>query len=508
MIIKRIISVLFIVLTILCCNSLFLDRLYSEENIITLPVFPEDLTNVDAESDLNAEQNNNSKNINLDAQGLYGLQYNQMFAGFSLSQEKDAFVYLVSSKFNRSGDFGYNDKLYVNSGFYENTVGLTVNYNWTDAKIIIDGEVDNESRGMFNNEKYSREEKGNNKISSKTIFKISPSTELFFSAGGAWYKHSLVAIAPADFTKSRVLQGNFKSGIEYVWSASNRMRLNADYLYYDYEPSSDQNNDWHAKGEIIDDFNMSRNVGISLGVGYVNNKDEKNMEFPVPISASLSLKEYKYFSAVIMYKYDLIPFQPEEFYLKQKYINPNYDLPPGTVHDGEIKTDFKVNSIVNIKANFKVEKNNNYYNYLTAPTGNVLMAETIDAVLYNPGVEANFSFYNKIWDIAITYNYYYFDSQKNITYMPDHEASGAIQYNGKNWKFDWTNTFRGKVYVDPDSDETLPSAIIGSLGIQRKMLEGSYFYCKIENLYNNKYTLRNGYPEPGISFLIGLRILI
>ena len=460
----------------------------------------------DTDSEINTGQNNKSKNINLDAQGLYGLQYNQMFAGFSLSQEKDAFVYLVSSKFNRSGDFGYNDKLFVNSGFYENTVGLTVNYNWTDAKLIIDGEVDNESRGMFNNEKYSREEKGNNKISSKTIFKISPSTEFFFSAGGAWYKHSLVAIEPVDFTKSRVLQGNFKSGVEYVWSASNRMRLNADYLYYDYNPSG-QNNDWHAKGEIIDDFNMSRNVGISLGVGIVNNKDKDNMKFPVPISASLSFKEYKYFSAVVMYKYDLIPFQPEEFYLKQKYINPNYDLPPGTVHDGETKIDFKVNSILNVRANFKVEKNNNYYNYFTTE-GNVLSAMTLEAISYNPGIEANFSFYNKIWEMAFAYNYYYFDAAKNITYVPDHEASNTIQYNGKNWKFEWSNTLRGKVYVDPDSGETLPAAFIGSLGIQRKMLEGSYFYCKVENLYNNKYTLRNGYPEPGISFLIGLRILI
>lgn len=487
-------------------NLIFPCISYSEEYFLKLPVFSEDITNGDNDSDNYAGESSKLKNINLDIQGLYGIQYNQMFAGFSLSQEKDAFVYLVSSKFNRSGDFGYNDEIFDNSGFNENTVGLTVNYNWTDVKWIFEAEADNESRGMFNNDVYSREEKGNNKISSKTIFKLSPSTELFFSAGGAWYKHSLIAVDAADFTKSRVLQGNAEIGGEYVWSASNRMRLNADLLYYDYVPE-EFDNDRHFKGEIIDDFSFSRNVGISFGFGYVNNKDEKDVKFPIPINASLSLKGYKYFSAVVMYKYDLVPFQPEDFYLKQKYINPNYNLPPGLVHAGEIRTDLKVNNILNIKGNFKIEKNNNYYNYFPA-LGNVLRAETLEIVSYNPGIEAIFTFYNKIWGMALTYNYIYFDAPKKITYIPEHEASSAIRYNGKNWKFEWNNKLRGKVYTDPDTDKTLPESLIGSLGIQRRMLEGSYLYCKVENLYNNRYTLRSGYPEPGLSVLIGLRILI
>jgi hypothetical protein len=499
-------SILIALTIFLFGNSISLTKVYSEESSITLPVFSEDISNGDIDSNTNVEQGNKSKNINLDVQGLYGIQFNQMFAGFSLSQERDAFVYLVSSKFNRSGDFGYNGQVFVNSGYYENTVGLTVNYNWTDAKLIIEGEADNESRGMFNNDVYSREEKGNNKISSKTIFKLSPSTEVFFSVGGAWYKHSLFAIDPVDFAKSRVLQGNFKFGGEYVWSATNRMRLNADLLYYDYAPEEVEN-DRHLKCEIIDDFNISRNIGISIGFGYVNNKDEDNLKFPVPLTASMSLKEYKYFTAVIMYKYDIVPFHAEEFYLKQKYINPNYNLPPGVVHTGEIKTETKVNSVFNLKGNLKIEKNNNYYNYYTT-RGNVLSAETLEAVSCNPGIEASFTFYNKIWEMALNYNYYYFNAQKNITYVPEHEALCAIRYNGKNWKFEWNNELRGRVYTNPDTDKTLPEAFIGSLGLQRRMLEGSYIYGKVENLYNNRYTLRSGYPEPGVSFLMGLRILI
>ena len=40
------------------------------------------------------------------------------------------------------------------------------------------------------------------------------------------------------------------------------------------------------------------------------------------------------------------------------------------------------------------------------------------------------------------------------------------------------------------------------------MLEGFYAYFRIENLYNTRYTLREAYPEPGVTFLGGLRILI
>ena len=498
--------IIFHLLFIIVAILLFINGLYPENNTIQPTVFPESSSSEFSDYNAKPDQNNKSKNINLDMQALYGIQYKQLFSGFSLSQERNTFVYLLTSKFNRSGDFGYNDETYVNSGYYENNLGLTVNWNWTDTKLIIEGEADNESRGMFNNDVYSREEKSNNKISAKTIYKLSPSAEVFFSMGGAWYNHSLIAIDPSDLVRSRLIQGNFKAGGEYVWSASNRMRLNTDFLYYDYIPKEVES-DRHFKAEIIDDFNVSRNIGVSIGVGYINNKDDKSIKIPVPYSISLSLKEYKYLACIFLYKFDIVPFRAEEFYLKQKYINPTYNLPPGSVHTGEIKTESRLNSILELKGNFKIEKNNNFYNYVPV-NGNVLSADTLEVVSYNPGVEANISVLKKIWEIALTYNYFYFDAEKNITYIPDHEAAGIIRFNSKNWKIEWTNKLRGKVRSNPDTNEKIPEAFIGSLGIQRKMLEGSYFYGKFENLYNSRYTIRKSYPEPGISFLMGLRILI
>ncbi|HXK66395.1 MAG TPA: hypothetical protein PK348_09020 [Spirochaetota bacterium] len=50
--------------------------------------------------------------------------------------------------------------------------------------------------------------------------------------------------------------------------------------------------------------------------------------------------------------------------------------------------------------------------------------------------------------------------------------------------------------------------MVGYLDLQRKMLEGFFAYFRVENLYNNRYYLRENYPESGIKGLFGIRILL
>lgn len=488
---------------VITSGYIYFSSLYAQEISEPVPTISEDI--IDDQDESNNDEYN-AKNINLDVQALYGPQFNQMLSTLNLSQESERFVYLISSNFNRSGDFSYDGEEYVNSGFYENNIGLTANWNWDDLKLIIEGEANNDSRGMFDNEVYSKEEKGKNKLSAKTIFKSNPSTEWSILVGGAWYKHSLVALDSNDHVKSRLVQGNVKLGWELVWSASNRLRINADYLYYDYKPDEIKS-DSNLRAELFNDFSITRNLGFSVGGGYVRNEDDQEIDFPVPLNASISLKGFKNFTAIFSYKYDIVPFQPEEFYLEQKYIFPNYILPPGRVHNGEARVNFKVNSILNISGEAQVEKNDYFYNYY--PTaGDVLSANAIEAVTYSSKLETNISIYKKILEISLGGEYHYFDAEENITYRPEFTVLNAFKYNGKKWKFEWANQIRGKVYSDPYDDKRIPEAVIGSLGMQRIVLEGSYFYAKIENLYNNRYTLRKDYPEPGISLLGGLRILI
>jgi outer membrane cobalamin receptor len=49
---------------------------------------------------------------------------------------------------------------------------------------------------------------------------------------------------------------------------------------------------------------------------------------------------------------------------------------------------------------------------------------------------------------------------------------------------------------------------MGSLELNIKLYRTFYIYSRINNIYNEEYFLRDGYPEPGVQFFAGLRITI
>jgi hypothetical protein len=221
----------------------------------------------------------------------------------------------------------------------------------------------------------------------------------------------------------------------------------------------------------------------------------------------LSYKGMKKFSTEFLYRFDIVPFQPEEFYLDQKYIKPTYDLPPAGVYHSEARMDFKANSTLSLKGTFIYEKNSNFYNYYPVE-GNVLSAAAIPAEIYNSGLDTTFNFYDKIIEITMSYMYSYYIADENITYHPRQNFSNVIKFNMEKVGLEWGNKLVGNVYYDPINDGKTPTALIGYLGVQLKVYDGFNFYSKIDNLYNNRYNIRKGYPEPGITLTGGLRILI
>lgn len=450
-----------------------------------------------------AKRSGRSKNVNIDLQMVYG-QYNNMLSTINLSQEQQDLVYLLSSYFKRSNDFGYKNVTFENTSFYENRIGFTGNLNASDAwKAMLDLEVDNDSRGMYTNPVYSREEKDKARISLKNIRKFGTSFEGYFTLGGAEYVHRLQAVTAADNERSKMDQASAEAGGEWIWSAANRIRFSSAFFYnkYTFENAP---RDTYVNGEIVDDFNLTRNIGINVGGNLDWNKDGGYLLSPI---AGFSLKGYRYVSMSMLYRYDLVPFRPEEFYYQLKYINPTYDLPPGRVHHGEVKGDLRVGGALILKAAFMVEKNDNFYNYRTV-TGNVLGAETLSVVQYDAKGDANLLMFDNLLEMNLGYGYARFRADKNITYRPAHILSGSLKYNGALWKFEWTNKIMGRVHPDPDSPRRLDRAVIGYFGVQIKVLDSFYGYFRIENLYNNEYYLREGYPEPGITLLFGIRILI
>ncbi len=441
--------------------------------------------------------------VNLDMKLVYG-QYNTMLSTINLSQESESFVYLINSYFKRSNDFGHGDTTYLNSSYYENNIGFTGNLNVTESwRSTLEMELNNDSHGMFDNTVFNREEKEKAKISLKNVVKLSRSFETHLTVGGAQYVHKLRPSSTGEGEDSRVNQVNVKFGGEYIWSTTNGIRFKTQYFYYDYL-GEDVEYDQFFSGEIIDDFHITRNIGISLGVNACANRDDDPLVAPL---VSLSMKDFRHASVVLMYRYDLVPFRPEIFYLQQKYIMPTYDLPPGRVHRGDMRCEFRLSDAFNINALFTAERNDHYYNYQTVP-GNVLSAQTLEVTTFRSRFDLNLALFARAVECALGYEFSRYDAELNITYSPVHSLTNSLKYNGSRWTFEWNNRYIGQVYTSPFTDAQLGNVVLGDFGIQRKMLESFFAYIKIENLYNHQYNLRDGYPEQGLTVLGGIRVFI
>lgn len=439
-------------------------------------------------------------NMNIDMQVVYG-QYNDMLSTVNLSQQQEGFVYLLQTYFEKSNDYGYNDKTFENTSYYQNRIGFTGDIKASETwKSLFDINVYNDSYGMADNTFFSREEKDNVTVDWKNIVKHSPSFEMFYIIGGGQYYHRLNGITTDDID-NRVYQGHGQLGGEYIWSASNRFKYSSTVYAYSYDTFQD---DFFCNNEIVDDFNITKDVGISVGVNADFNRDEHWLIGPI---IGTSYKGFTNCSIVLQYSYFMQPFKPEEFYLQQKFITPIYNLEPANVHRGTLKVDYKMNNFLTMQLVSQTEYSNNFYNYMATPE-DVLTVQGIEAWSSSNSAILVMNIIPKMLSLDTRYTFAYYHADENITYRPEHLLNMTITYNGAKWKINLSHDIASSVYTSPDEDAKLKSRVVGYLDLQRKMLEGFFAYIRVENLYNNKYYLQEHYPESGIKGLFGIRILL
>ena len=478
---------------------------------------------ITASPDDSADKTDNSvQSLNLDLQALYG-QYNSMYSAVNIAQEQSNFVYLLSSSFKRSNDYGYSDEIFVNSSYFENKISFTGNLNVTPfMKSILDVSIDSDSHGMFANPDFSREEKERLDLSLKNIHKISPKFEVFYAFGGAYYSHQLSGKSMDD-VRTRFSRYNGEAGWEYIWSSSNRLRAKASYTKYHYSIGN-QNDYYFARGEIIDDFYITNNFAFLIGLNFAYHKDfgvlgledmrKKDMGNDIPIIpiGGIALKGIKYFSVSLEYRYDMAEFKPEEYYFPQKYLYPVYYLIPSRVHRISIDSDLTVVDRFSLRFAGVLKKSDNYANYkqisFSSDEASLLTADTVKADTIDMLTEANFVIVKDSFDVSASYAKFLFNSEKNITYKPADDVKISAKYYGSYFNITWINRFVGSRYIDPDEEEKIKRFVLGSLSVQYKASKSVFADFLLENLYNRKYYLRKGYQESGITALFGLRVLI
>lgn len=460
----------------------------------------------------------NSSSINFDGRMLAGLNGDSMYS-MLMTQGLANFAYQLNSSVVYTNDF----EQYDNSSFISNDTGFNGEVTLTDYwKMIPEFEISNSTYGMFDNLYYGRENKDHVKFRIKNEFKPAPARwEIDLSTSR--YDHELEK--NEDQTALQNVDDTFYSsrgvlGMEYVWSASNKAGFRLEGIKNNYP--IEYEDDSFASGELFGSFKITEYTMLTLSPVVSWHNDGTDYYY---FKGNISSINIKYVAIELLHEYKLVPYDPAHDIYSKKYISIPYEVPSATVNHSELKSELLLNfekgeqstaGIENLKFRFVgiYERSNNFYNY-TSQEEDVLSITPIEASFVNARGEFSTSVYILDHRFDVETSYYYFNyipgrrfRDTNITYRPENIFAVNLAYAGPVFEINWENSFNGDVYVDPESEQKLKSFVLGNLELHIKLYRTFYIYSRINNIYNEEYYLRDGYPEPGVQYFAGLRISI
>jgi len=457
---------------------------------------------------------------NFDGRMLAGLNGDSIFS-LSLTQGLKDFAYQLNSNIANINDADGHD----NTGFITNETGFTGELSATDYwKIMPEFEIANSSYGMFDNEWYSRENKDKIRFRLKNEYKPVPA-RWDLDLNYARYDHILKMVENSDNEEEdtfHLLKGII--GMEYIWSASNKVGFKSVNGINKY--TGDYEDDSYSSNEFYVSFKVTEYTMLTLTPMVCWNRDwNKDWTDYFYFKGNISTINLKYISLELLHEYKLSPYRPEEVFYSQKFISDNYDLPPSIINHSELKTEIEADTgngtdrlfgikKTGLRLNGIYEDNNKFYNYYLLPE-NILSVQVIPVNYLNGRAEfvTSLILLRQVISIEFIYDYFRYFPPKpfentNVTYRPENIYSCNLSYEGSWLEINWKNAYRGAVYVDPLDERQLGSSLLGTLDIHIKLYDTFYLHSRIINLYNEEYFLREGYPEPGVQFFTGLRIII
>lgn len=457
-----------------------------------------------------------SSSTNFDGRMLSGTNGDSMFS-LSMTQGLQNFAYQLNSNFSNNNDFNN----YNNSNFMASETGFTGELSLFDYwKVIPEFEIANSSYGMFENDNYSRENKDKIRLRLKSEYKPVPA-RWDFDFNYARYDHGL-----KDYATSLEDEDTFHSikgiiGMEYIWSASNKMGIRSENGFNRYPDKF--KDDSYSYNEIYASFKVTEYTMLTLTPMICWNADGTDYFY---FKGNISSINLKYISLELLHEYKLSSYMPEEIIYNEKYMSNVYELPPAVINHTELKSEIEIETGTETDVLFGVkragvrlrgvyENNNNFYNYYPVADEGLLDVSAVPVNYINGRAEfvTTIVLLTQVLDMKFVYDYYRYLPQKpyndiNITYWPESVFTCNLSYEGSWLEINWANSFRDDVYVDPSDNRKLGSSVLGTLDIHIKLYDTFYLHSRIINLYNDNYSYREGYPEPGIQFFTGLRVII
>ncbi len=460
-----------------------------------------------------------SSSTNFDGRMLAGTNGDSMFS-LSMTQGLQNFAYQLNSNVSNNNDF----KGYDNSSFWTSETGFTGELTLFDYwKVMPEFEIANSSYGMFDNPEYSRENKDKIRLRLKNEYKPVPA-RWEFDLNYARYDHGLKQFDTSVEEADTFHSFNGVIGMEYIWSASNRMGIRSENGLNRYPEEYDD--DSYSYNEIYVSFKVTEYTMLTLTPMLSWNADGTDYFY---FKGNISSINLKYISLELLHEYKLSSYKPEEVIYSQKYMSNIYDLPPAVINHTEFKSELEAETgtgsdvllgvtRAGLRLSGIFENNSNYYNYYPIDQNaqqTILSASAVPVNYINGRAEfvTTVVLLTQVIDMKFVYDYYRYLPEKpyddiKITYRPESVFSFNLSYEGKWLEINWVNSFRDEVYVDPYNDRTIGKSILGTLDVHIKLYDTFYLHSRVINLYNDKYSYREGYPEPGIQFFSGLRIII
>jgi len=461
-----------------------------------------------AYTDINQDKQGNaassmSSSTNFDGRMLAGANGDSMFS-LSMTQGLRDFAYQLNSKLSNNNDF----EDYNNSSFWTNETGFTGELSILDYwKVIPEFEIANSSYGMFDNPDYSRENKDKIRLRLKNEYKPVPA-RWDFDLNYARYDHGLKQFDSTIEEENTFHSFNGVIGMEYIWSASNKMGIRSENGLNRYP--KEYEDDSYSYNEIYVSFKVTEYTMLTLTPMFCWNMDGTDYFY---FKGNISSINLKYLSLELLHEYKLSSYKPEEVMYSQKYMSDVYDLPPSVINHTELKSDIEAETGTGSDVLFGVkraglrlrgiyESNNNFYNYypLDQNVQTILSASAVPVDYINGRAEfvTTLVLFTQVIDMKFVYDYYKYLPEKqyqeiNITYRPDSIFTCNLSYEGTWLEINWANSFRNEVYVDPVDDRIMGNSILGTLDIHLKLYETFYLHSRIINLYDNDYSYREGW---------------
>ncbi len=470
---------------------------------------------VDSDSLKAGEGEARSSNINFDGRMLAGLNGDSSFS-VSMTQGLKDFAYQLNSDMIYNNDF----EDYSNSGFFKNETGFTGELTFSDLwKMIPEFEIANSSYSMFDNSVYSEEKKDKILLRIKNEYKPAPARWSFdFNFGR--FDHRLKDAGTQNEEEETFYSQNGIISMDYVWSASNKVGFRLEGGSYKYPDEYEK--DVYSLNEFYGSFKITEFIMLTISPSVTWNKDGSDYLY---FKGNISTVGLKYLSLELLHDYKQVPYKPDEYVYSQKFIDLPFDLPPSTINHSEVKAEVEFNPgrdddgssllrTVSFRVRSMLENNDNLYNYYST-SEDIIAAEAVAARFIGSKAEfvTKIHLFGRKIGVELVYEYYkYFlsdeDADINITYRPEAIFSANFSYAGPVLSIDWNNSFNSEVYTDPYSDSKLDGVILGNLDLNIRVDDTFYLYSRINNIYDREYSLTEGYPEPGVHFFAGIRVMI